>query len=498
MRKFYTLLLLTTLFFSTLSAQNWGKGMLVKPGWTITVGPNSTLVIRGGEHSTLLLEDDYSHTPSAIFEGNISVDANSDSVRFQQYLTKDAWHLISASVFPEWNDTYLWDYLYAYDEANWYWINMHAPLKQDLIPGMGYSEWNPSNGGIYPTPGDSVEQIGLPLTASIDDYLLSYQYNSPSPDSVGWNLVGNPFTAALDWNGDAAWDLHNVSPVIYLYDDNDGAYDTYNYNGMQTGGADSIIAPGQGFFVKAVAPGARMDFPASQRFHRPEKDLVKKSSPDFPNVLRVKVSKDGKENEMLIGFDAETAAGYDPVFDAPYLDSQASVAGIYALENGHKYTQYWNPSIEEMETVPLGFEAHSAGVYNLFFSNVEVFEKDVPLWLEDRLTGDRQNLRLNPTYTFVAGLDDSNERFVLHFAAPQGIVDASAAGVNIYAYQGHIHIRLPQASVARVRIFDILGNIVMEQDAKGDCTLRPYASADACYVVEVTTGGNVVRKKIFL
>ncbi len=498
MRKFYTLFILTASFVATLSAQNWGKGMLVKPGWTITVGANSNLVIRGGEHSTLLLEDDNAHTPSAIFEGNILVDANSDSVRFQQYLPKDSWHLISVAVFPEWNDTYLWDYLYAYDEANWYWINLHAPLKQDLIPGMGYSEWNPSNGGIYPTPGDSVEQIGLPLTTTINDYSLSYQYNSTSPDSIGWNLVGNPYTAALDWNGDASWDLHNVSPVIYFYDDNDGAYDTYNYNGMQTGGADSIIPPGQGFFVKALAPGAHMDFPASQRFHRPGKDLVKKSKPDFPNVLRVNLSKDGKENEMLLGFDTGTTPGYDPLYDAPYLDSPVSVGGIYALENGHKYTQYWNPSVEEIDAVSLGFEPHSPGIYELLFSNVENFEKGLPLWLEDRFTGNWQDLRSNPLYTFVAGEGDAAERFVLHFVEPQGVPEASNTGVNIYAYQHQIYVNLAEATDARVRIYDVLGNITMEKRTQGTCVLNPPVVPSAYYVVEVATGDNVVRKKILL
>ncbi len=498
MKNIFLLINILYIFASSLSAQGWGKGMIVKPGWTITEGSNSTIVIKGGEHSTLFLEDDLTHSPSMIVRGNIKVDANSDSVRFQQYLTKDAWHFVSPAVFPEWNDTYLWTYLYAYDEPNWEWINLYLPLQQSLTAGMGYTDWNPSDGGSYPTPGDSIEQIGLPLSTSIDDYPLSYQYSSLAADSIGWNLVGNPFTAALDWNGDTSWDLQNVSPIIYLYDDANGSYDTYNYNGMQTGGADSIIAAGQAFFIKATAAGAHMDFPASQRFHRPAKELMKNRSYSTPtNTLRITVQKDGKENEILIGFDNKTSIGYDPDFDALYLASAHSIADIYAVEDEKKFIQYWNPAIESIESIPLAFEAHSEGVYHIVFNGVSAFKQAI--WLEDKSTGEWQDLSINNSYSFAANTNDSPDRFILHFASPQGITEAHNSLSNIYAYDKSIVIRLANPKQkAKAYIYDLWGNKITQVESFTAQTKIPLATSRAYYLVQVILDNTTITKKILV
>ncbi|MEX1135513.1 MAG: T9SS type A sorting domain-containing protein [Balneolales bacterium] len=68
---------------------------------------------------------------------------------------------------------------------------------------------------------------------------------------TGWNLVGNPFGAAIDWDG-PGWDKSKINESIYIWDPNVNQYQTWN--GTTGDLPNGKIAPFQGFWVKADAP----------------------------------------------------------------------------------------------------------------------------------------------------------------------------------------------------------------------------------------------------
>jgi hypothetical protein len=65
---------------------------------------------------------------------------------------------------------------------------------------------------------------------------------------TGWNMVGNPFGAAVDWEH-PSWTKTNIDPTIYVWDPNTNQYLTWN--GTAGDISDGIISPFQGFWVKA-------------------------------------------------------------------------------------------------------------------------------------------------------------------------------------------------------------------------------------------------------
>jgi hypothetical protein len=79
---------------------------------------------------------------------------------------------------------------------------------------------------------------------------------SPSADT-GWNLVGNPFTATIDWD-DGNWTKTNMDNSIYVWSDtaNSGNGDYLTWNGLTGSLGDGVIAPFQGFWVKANGNGS--------------------------------------------------------------------------------------------------------------------------------------------------------------------------------------------------------------------------------------------------
>lgn len=96
------------------------------------------------------------------------------------------------------------------------------------------------------SPGIPSVGFTFPLTYSADA--------ANSPDD-GWNLMGNPFGAALNW-ADGSWTKTNLNGFLYLYNAetggylvSDGAGNTADIEGVLT---PPVIAPFQAFWVKAM------------------------------------------------------------------------------------------------------------------------------------------------------------------------------------------------------------------------------------------------------
>ena len=499
MKKTNLILVALLLLGFTTFAQGWGKGMKVYAGTTLTEDSGTTINITGGAGWTLLLEDDLTHSPSAKFSGNVVVDAGSDSVRVQQYLTRDQWHYVAPMVSPSEYHDYWWIYMYKFNENDRTWTNIFNDNSQGWDMGVGYAAYSPSNGGIWPIHGDSVENHGLPLNASIDNLALSYSYSGTSAQK-GWNLVGNPFTISLDWNGHADWDLQNVESTIQTWNHDVVGYGTYNWNtGIGTNGMDNVIATGQSFFVHATASGARLDLPASQRIHRPNVEILKEAKTDPENLLRIIASKDGKQNEILIAFDKKTTEGFDPMYDACYLASSGSIADLYVTEGDEIYAQYWSPSIENHEIIPVNFEAHSNGNFVLSFANTEGFDSAIPIWLEDKKNNEWQNLRENNQYAFAATTEDDFARFNVHFATPNDVEEGVNNTSNIYAYEKTVNIFVSEKNFSgTAHIYDLLGQEVIAKNVQSGCNQISMLVNNTYFVVKLVSADKIVTKKVYI
>ena len=99
-------------------------------------------------------------------------------------------------------------------------------------------------------------------TASTFDFGVTYT----SAADTGWNLIGNPFAASIDWD-DAGWTKTNMDNVIYIWDHSansgSGAYLTWNGSSGSLG--DGLIPPFQGFWVKANTSSPSLKVPKTAK-----------------------------------------------------------------------------------------------------------------------------------------------------------------------------------------------------------------------------------------
>lgn len=149
---------------------------------------------------------------------------------------------------------------YYYDEsrgglqAGWlpYPINGLAS-SNPLIVGKGYAAFirNGSSSTIWDVTG-SLNQGTIELPVA---------FTSNTEESNGWNLVGNPYASAIQWDeeGMDKWSMENISSVIAIRDNGGGGTFKYwdmdeNYSELPGG----QIATGQSFWARATGPNPKL------------------------------------------------------------------------------------------------------------------------------------------------------------------------------------------------------------------------------------------------
>ena len=150
------------------------------------------------------------------------------------------WHLISPPISDATAGIFSSRYLQYHTESDNAWTYIES-ATYPLEVMHGYSLWSNTSGN------DMATFDGTPNSGE-QSFNFSYGGGTPAGD-YGWNLIGNPYTATLDW--DQVTIPSNLDGTIYLFDPSIGENGDYVYylKGGGSNTADRYVALGQGFFV---------------------------------------------------------------------------------------------------------------------------------------------------------------------------------------------------------------------------------------------------------
>ena len=145
----------------------------------------------------------------------------------------------------------------------------------------------------------------------------------------GWNLMGNPFTSAMDAAAFISLNTGKFDPnyqALYVYD---GVNDVYWYAAAsapgypQAGDFGSVVQAGQGFFVLALYDGIVFNFNPTMQVHQTGVTLLKSADAEEPwPGLQLKVKYGDKENLTTVVYNSEMTTGTDPGSDVGQLGSR--------------------------------------------------------------------------------------------------------------------------------------------------------------------------------
>ncbi len=136
----------------------------------------------------------------------------------------------------------------------------------------------------------------------------------------GWNLVGNPYGTSIKWGSPHGWNTKNIDATFYVWSDdaNNGNGSYLSWNGIAGTLENGIIAPWQGFWVKANASSP--EFSINDSTKNAGGTLMKTST---ASTIKFSVSNDSLSSKAVVMFYKDAALEKDP-YDAYKLQSLSS------------------------------------------------------------------------------------------------------------------------------------------------------------------------------
>jgi len=423
---------------------NGNGDVFIEAGAFLEILANKALTVEGTISNTqgvtgLVLKSDATGTGSLI-------QSNSVVATVERYITGDNWHTMFPTLDAIPKSTYTSEgtqtnnNFYSYDETTKdYWNSSATFETTGWTSEVGSGNLRVDKGFIYNRVGAStriVSQTGGSLFVGNKDFTITNTTNSGTIDNScasgwsnydGWNLVGNPYASAIDWDKVAKTGIDNA---VYVYDDSVDKYKVYgtdNYSGVgtSTGGGSQFIPSGQGFYVKKTSSGSStftLDATTSDdREHNSQGFLKGNPDKDFviSNFLRLEIEKDGYNDDIVIRTlpnESGVTNGHDSEFDAYKMFAwNNDKPQLYSKNNANSNYYAINslPIFTENTIVPLGVHIGVSGEYEINLT--ENYFDNMHVWLEDKSLFVNTNLLNNSSYTFNQVAEQNNDRFYLHF-----------------------------------------------------------------------------------
>lgn len=261
---------------------------------------------------------------------------------------------------------------------------------------------------------------------------LSYNASSGTSDPrnsvAGFNLVGNPYACAIDWNTAFAGTMSsgiyapNTDQTIYIYNPQSKNYSTYlntsSSGGTGTNGGTNIIPVGEGFFVRATSSSAQLVFNESAKVNVHPATMLNSATPAIAaHQMRLQLSKDTiSKDEIAIVFNNAAHADYKVGEDALYLQGNGAVSLSNLSGDNRKLAINQMPLPKQTQSIPLNMSVSSVGAYKFTRTELSNIPAVYNIWLVDNYQRDSLDLKANKQYEFTVSTDaasHSADRFKL-------------------------------------------------------------------------------------
>lgn len=498
--------------------------LALQPLGNLTIETGKTLTVNGD----FIINSPYSKgtTGSLIDRGTLTITGNST---IQRYFKPENWSYLGIPVATTSRNTFHAKNFYYYNESNndtWFedniygtmgWTNPTGALNTDM---RGYIFYNREN-KMHSFSG--IPNTGLiSYTMSFTDYSSDHDINFD-----GWNLIGNPYPSAIDW------ELVTTDKItdncMYVYEDNGSApyFDNYKYYvkgggafgkyaSIAVNGAQQYIPPMQGFFVRTILDGQDFILDNSVRVHSSH-DYYK-TGEIHPDMLRLEVQGEKYRDEAVIRFIKESKTSFDGQFDAlKRFSSSVNAVNIFPISAQTEFAIKTLPEYHR-KYVKLGLSAKRSGDYSILAKELN-FDVNVDVFLVDKLLNKRINLREIDTYNFSTEKGHFTDRFYVYFfdtnelnmsedqntdsQLPENsdVQDISDTRINIYAADKQIYINTNGITYnyLKVDLLGIDGKIMISKEYYNTDSFSFAGNLpEGIYFVRLSNQKTTVNKKLYI
>lgn len=400
------------------------------------------------------------------------------------------------------------NYLYGYDEPN---ATFTAPSVTEMAAGSGFFVG-------FNAASPAVSFTGSAISGTVTKAI--------SFDGDGFNLVANPYAAAISTTSFLAANSTDTDGTIYLWDDggtNEGVvrggdYITVNDMGSLSVGIENragtgqagtgpagngFIASTQGFFVNANDAGDvtfTSDMQVNTAGANADANHYRKAGDK--QLVRLSISGNGLYNELLIGFVENATLGRDHGLDALKFSGNELIS-FYSMQENNKYAIQALPKLNsEVTAVQLGIDLAEAGEYKLNLNEIEGISDDMNITLIDNKTGTIYDLLDKKEVSFSnSGSLVNSKRFEL-VLSPKAVlgIDTSnlSSKLTVFSNEQGLNIQTLDAfQNADVKVCSLSGSVVLSSE-NADFSQKIWSTAfdsKGVFVLTIQTkDGTMVQK----
>ena len=476
-----------------------GNDLTVEPDAWLTNASGSNLNVNGDA----LFESDATGMASFIDNGTTVISGNAT---VQLYLTEEKWHYFTPPISDallgvfhlSGGNSDIW--VKYWDEVNEQWVYIED-VGVALNAMQGYSVWVDDN---------VVQDETINFTGTLNNNIsTSYPLtHTIANTNKGWNHVGNPYPSALDWDATSGWTKTNIDNTVYYWNPSAGVgnYSYYVGSGSAPWSGGTSVNNGtrnipsmQGFIVHCNnVGGGSIKIENDARIHNAQ--AYYKETNNLTDFLRLKVLGNNYSDEIVIRFFADAENSFDSQYDAYKLFGLDEAPQLYSMALNDELSINTLPTLEDYKMVNLGFACDETAQFIIEASELESFNEDLSIYLEDLQEGIIHNLSETGTYSFSHYLSNDPQRFIVHFGSPNNIpVMEEEHHLYIYSHEDIIYINNPKMVKGTVRIFDLVGKEIYTAPNLSDKMIRLRLQIDkGYYLVNFETKYYSKSKKLMI
>jgi hypothetical protein len=375
---------------------------------------------------------------------------------------------------------------------------------ETLVPGVGYDAymWNGVANTTVSFRGTiNRGSINLGIVTTPASNSITHTSNGV-PSADGWNLVGNPYPSAIQWNNGAGWSRTNIDPTVWVWDVVGRVWHSFNANTLVGDLTNGVIALGQGFWVYAPTPGA-----ASITINEQAKSTAGSGSyyrqiADVP-AIRVSLSQGEFADNSFIIFDDEEITGMNNGKNSPKLQLGIERLSVALINNTGARLGHIAIRRDNFDDIPISVFGEKSGSYKLGFEPIGGVNDYNEYYLVDNKLGIATKIA-NGAYEFeMEGLDAVvSSRFRLT-KRPLPVEENKTLNLSCYPnpVKDILKLIVNSVNVKSITILDFSGRTIKTVPFERNGLLT-YSDLDVSafdsgvYLIKVLTKEGIVTQKV--
>lgn len=459
----------------------------------LTIAPGAVLSHSGGTLNVsglFHLQSSSDVNASYINTGGV-LNATPDSIRVDQVISNiDLTYIISSptnsstaanfgAYFP----------LYRYDNPTDTW----EAISSAMTPGLGYRMWT--------------DDTMVSFTGSFNAGNIGVSLLRTDGQGYGWNFVGNPYPASIDWTELNITEASSVENAFWMWLPTSRSYGSFSAaTNIPINISSSIIPSNHGFLVKVkqgLTSGSLEFLPSAQVANDAMYLKSASSKPLTSHFKLAGISAEGFRDEFAVAFVDGAVEGVDRYDMEKRFANQRHLFELFSLSGSLKSVINSVPNVGFIE-IPLGYNALQTGTVGVELVNSNL--EDAVVILVDELTDEEMVLEEGGRVdVFISQKGVVNDRFKLRVSrvvtsdASIVVTEEQNSRIRVVVKDRNIHLFLSEpGSYEGFMICDVQGRVIRSGALSGAQFESLGSFSDGVYLIQLFNSeiGSVENVKV--